>query len=297
MAANTSLEIRLLGPFDVSVAGRPASVSGSKRDLLLALLALRRGRPVSVDALVEELWGDDFPSSPRNAVQHHVARLRAALGRDSIVGSPNGYALGSATTDALAFEELLVEARTAARAGDPRAAAELAARALGLWRGPALQGLPETIWVRAEADRLEELRIDALEERFESALALGEHREIISELQHTIDESPFRERLWRQLMLALYRSGRQADALKVYGAARRVHVDRLGLEPGPELRQIQEAILAHDPRIAAPPLKLDTRDDLAGVLDQLRANLRHAEALYERACSVAGDLGLVGLAA
>jgi DNA-binding SARP family transcriptional activator len=287
MEMTAPLEIRLLGPFDVHVGGAPANVSGSKRDLLLALLALRRGRPVSVDVLVEELWGSDVPASPRNAVQHHVARLRAALGRDSILGSPNGYALGCAATDAIAFEELLAEARNAARAGDPHAAAELASRALELWRGPALQGLPETLWARAEADRLEELRVDALEERFEAALALGEHRDIISELQLTIAESPFRERLWRQLMLALYRSGRQADALKVYASARRIHVERLGLEPGPELRQVQEAILAHDARLTAPPAQHTSRDTLAGLLDQLRENLRHAEALYERACAVA----------
>ena len=171
-----------------------------------------------------------------------------------------------------------------------------AARSLALWRGPALQGLPDTHALSAAARRLEELRIDALEERFEAALALGEHREIVSELKHAIDEHPFRERLWRQLMLALYRSGRQADALETYRSARRVHVERLGLEPGPELRRIQEAILAHDPAIAgvaplrgaAPAAPLDDRrQELAGLLDQLRENLRHAEELYERARSTA----------
>ena len=292
------LEIGILGSFEVSVDGDSAGTGGSRRDALLALLALRRGRPVSVDALVDHVWGSDVPAAPRNAVQHHVARLRAALGQESIVGSGNGYALANAATDALAFEDLLVEARAALREGDARAAADLAARALSLWRGPALEGLADTDSVRAEASRLEELRIDALEERFEAALELGEHREIVSDLQRATRESPFRERLWRQLMLALYRSGRAADALETYQAARRVYVEELGLEPGPELRRTQEAILVHDPDIAGAPVAPlhraepvlvldDRRDELGRVLTQLRENLRHAEELYDRVCSAA----------
>jgi DNA-binding SARP family transcriptional activator len=299
LATNNRIEIRLLGPFEVMLDGRPVRVSGSKRDALLASLALRRGRPVSVDALIDELWGDKGPAMPRNAVHHHVARLRAALGPAAIVGSRNGYALACATTDAVVFEDLLVEARAASRTGDARTAADVAARCLGLWRGAPLQGLPDTPALSTAAGRLEQLRIDALEERFEAALALGEHREIVSELQHAIDEHPFRERLWRQLMLALYRSGRQADALETYRSARRVHVERLGLEPGPELRRLQEAILAHDATIAGveslrgvasiTPLD-DRRQELAGLLDQLRENLRHAEELYERARSAAARI-------
>jgi DNA-binding SARP family transcriptional activator len=294
------LEIGLLGRFEVTVDGRPAATGGAKRDALLALLALRRGRPASVDALIDDLWGPDIPAAPRNAVQHHVARLRATLGHESIVGSRNGYALANATTDAAVFESLLVEARAALRAGDPRTASDLAAEALSLWRGPALEGLADTDSVRAESSRLEELKIDALEERFEAALALGEHREIVSDLQRATHESPFRERLWRQLMLALYRSGRAADALETYQSARRVHVERLGIEPGPELRRTQEAILAHDPDIAPYPVALphreepvpleDRRDELGRVLSQLRESLRHAEELYDRACSAADGM-------
>jgi DNA-binding SARP family transcriptional activator len=301
LAQQHRLEIRLLGTVDVTVDGRPAGIGGSKRDTLLALLALRRGRPFSVDALIDDLWGSDLPVSPRNAVHHHVARLRAALGQGSIVGSRNGYALVGATTDALVFEDLLIDARAALREGDPRRAAEVAARALSLWRGPALEGLADTDAVRAEADRLDKLRIDALEERFDAALELGEHREIVSELQQAVQESPFRERLWRQLMLALYRSGRAADALEAYGSARRVHVERLGLEPGPELRRTQEAILAHDPAIAGVPVAPvvragpvlpldDPRDELLRVLNQLRESLRHAEEVCERVCSAAEGL-------
>jgi len=294
------LEIRLLGAFHVTLDGRRAPCGGAKRDALLAILAMNRGRPVSMDALVEYLWSTDVPAAPRNAVHHHITRLRAALGQESILGSSNGYALGDATTDALVFEEMLVEARAALRDGDAREAADLAARSLALWHGLALQGLPETDWIRAEAGRLEELRIDAHEELFEAELELGRHREIVSELQRAVRESPFRERLWRQLMLALYRSGRAADALETYQSARRVYME-LGLEPSPDLRRMQQAILAHDPAIAgllgtlraAAPVPLeDARDELAHTLQLLREKLRHAEELYERAFPA-----LVGIAA
>ena len=186
----------------------------------------------------------------------------------------------------LRFEELLGESRAALREGDARAGAEAVAAALALWRGSALQGLPATAWFTAEARRLESLRVDALEERFEAELALGAHRELVPELRATIDASPFRERLWGQLMLALYRSGRQADALETFQEARRVLSDELALEPGPELRRLQEAILAQDPAIApvavAPRPRgnlpspstsfVGREDELGRVVDLLRAN-------------------------
>jgi predicted ATPase/DNA-binding SARP family transcriptional activator len=247
------LQIRLLGPIEVLVGGRPVNVAGSKREALLALLALRRGRVMSVDALIEALWGEHLPAAPRNAVQHHVARLRAALGPGSILASPDGYGLKDASVDALQFEELLTEARARLREGDARAGADAVALGLELWRGPALHGLTDTEWLSAEARRLEALRVDALEEQFEAALALGQHREIISELRAALEQDPFRERLWGQLMLALYRSGRQADALETFQEARRVLAEQLGLEPVPELRRLQEAILEHDPSIGAVP--------------------------------------------
>jgi len=276
------LEIRLLGPFEVLVGGRPVNVTGGKRHGFLALLALRRGRVVGVDALIEALWGEDLPAAPRNAVQHHVARLRGALGSGSIMASPDGYGL-NASVDALRFEELLGEARVALREGDARAGAEAIQLALGLWRGQALHGLTDTAWFSAEARRLEGLRVDALEERFEAALALGEHREIVSELRAALEENPLRERLWGQLMLALYRSGRQADALETFQEARRVLAEQLGLEPVPELRRLQEAILEHDPAIGAVPVAprrgnlpapatsfVDREQELAEIIDLLR---------------------------
>ena len=245
-----------------SRAGRPADVGGSKRQALLAMLALRQGRVVEVDALVDGLWGEELPAAPRNALHHHIARLRAALGEESIVGSADGYALKGARVDAVRFEELLAETRAALRDGDAAAAADAVASALALWRGPALQGLTGTAWFSAEARRLEALRVDALEEQFEAALALGEHRELVPALRAALADNPFRERLWGQLMLALYRSGRQADALETFQEARRVLADELGLEPGPELRRLQEAILAHDPAIAAVPVVRRRRGNL-----------------------------------
>ena len=256
------LEIRLLGPFEVVAGGTLAEVGGSKRQALLAMLALRQGRVVDVDALVEGLWGEELPAAPRNALHHHIARLRAALGESSIVGSADGYALRDARVDAVRFEELLAETRGALRDGDVRGASDAVGSALALWRGPALQGLARTAWFGDEARRLEALRVDALEEQFEVALALGEHRELTPALRSALADNPFRERLWGQLMLALYRSGRQADALEAFQEARRVLGDELGLEPGLELRRLQEAILAHDPAIAAVPVDRRRRGNL-----------------------------------
>jgi predicted ATPase/DNA-binding SARP family transcriptional activator len=257
-----ALEIRLLGPLEVRVGGRSVAMIAGKRCGLLAVLALRRGRVVGVDELIDALWGDHLPETPRNATQHHVARLRAALGQESILGSSDGYALADARIDAARFEDLLAEARGALREGDARAGAECIQLGLALWRGRAFQGLPETDWFRSEARRLEALRVDALEERFEAALAFGEHRELVSALRATLDENPFRERLWGHLMRALYRSGRQVDALEAFQEARRILAEQLGLEPGPELQQLQNAILTHDPAIAAVPVAAPCRGNL-----------------------------------
>ncbi|HEY2373761.1 MAG TPA: BTAD domain-containing putative transcriptional regulator [Gaiellaceae bacterium] len=256
------LEIRLLGPFEVLARGTLADVGGSKRQALLAMLALRNGRVVVVDALVDGLWGDELPAAPRNALHHHIARLRAALGEASIVGSSDGYALRDAYVDAVRFEQLLAETRGSLADGDVAAASDAVGSALALWRGPALQGLTGTAWFGAEARRLEALRVDALEEQFETALGFGEHRQLEAALRSALVDNPFRERLWGQLMLTLYRCGRQADALETFQEARRVLSEELGLEPGPELRRLQEAILAHDPAIAGVPVQRRGRGNL-----------------------------------
>jgi predicted ATPase len=282
----TSLQIRMLGSFEVSNEGRAVAVSGSKRQALLAMLALPPGRVVAVDALIDALWGAELPSSPRNAVQHHVARLRAALGHDAISATPEGYSLPEAEVDAVRFERLLDETRAAMRDGSVRAASAAVSEALELWRGDALLGLTDGAWFAAEAARLQALHEDALEEQFEVRLALGEHRELVPAIRAALEREPFRERLWGQLMLALYRSGRQADALEVFQEARGVLSDQLGLDPGPELRRLQDAILAHDP-VVAPAVRTTERrgnlpasatsfvgreDDVARVVELLGAH-------------------------
>lgn len=291
------LSIRVLGPFEVLVDGHPADVSGPKRRALVALLALQRGRVMSVDSIVEAIWGDDRPSDPANAVQHHVTRLRKALGPEALVAGPEGYALRDAELDVVLFEELLDGARAALRGGDARAAAAAADDALALWGGPPLAGLPEADWTNTEQERLEALRLDVLEERFEALLALGEHMTLVPELRNTLATNPYRERLWRQLMLALYRAGRQADALEAYQEARRVLSDELGLEPGPELQQLQSAILAHDPAIAAVPVAQQVRGNLPAPVSSFvgRAELLAAvERLLqeERLVTLAGPPGV-----
>ena len=223
--------------------------------------------------------------APRNAVQHHVSRLRAALGAESIVAAPDGYALAGATVDALRFEELLARTRSAGRAGDAGQAAELVARALALWRGRPLQGLPDSPWVGAEAARLEGLRTDALEEQFEAALALGEHTEVVGRIRRVLAEHPFRERLWGQLMLALYRGGRQAEALEAFGQARRMLAEELGVEPGPGLQRLQAAILAHDPALASVPAAVAPRGRLPAPVTSL---VGRQQALAEAAELVGG---------
>jgi predicted ATPase/DNA-binding SARP family transcriptional activator/diacylglycerol kinase family enzyme len=252
VAMAPSLEIRMLGPFEAQVSGRTAALGGPKRQALLAFLAVRGGRTVPMSLLVDALWEAEaeIPASPRNAVQHHVSRLRATLGAESIPAGPGGYALVGATVDASRFEKLLVAARSAGRAGDAGQAAELSRAALALWRGRPLEGLPASPWVRAEVTRLEELRIDAMEQQSEAALALGDHTEVVGQIRPVLHDHPFRERLWELLILALYRGGRQAEALEAYGEARQVLVEQLGVEPGPSLQRLHTAILAHDSALA-----------------------------------------------
>jgi DNA-binding SARP family transcriptional activator len=206
---------------------------------------------VSTDTLVEALWGSELPAAPRNAVQHHVTRLRRALGTDTIRLAADGYALDGAVVDAIQFEELLAGARGALRAGDARGAADTIADALSLWRGPALLGLPQSSWATAEARRLDALRLDALEERFEAALALGEHADLVSAIRAALEESPFRERLWGQLMLALYRAGRQTEALHVYQDYRNLLINEMGLEPSTTLQTLEQRVVQQDPALAA----------------------------------------------
>ncbi len=246
------MRIALLGPLEVSEGARRIRLTGSKQHALVALLALNAGRLLPVDRLVDALWGDAEPRDGVNALQHQVSRLREAVGRERVTWQGSGYALEvpEDSVDVRRFEQMAGEGRAALRRGDASAAVAALRSALGLWRGPPLDGLPAQPWVLAEVARLEHLRLDVVEDRIEAELTLGLHAELVGELQVLVGEHRFRERLWGQLMVALYRSGRQADALEAYRAAGHALADGHGLDPGPELQRLQAAILAHDPALA-----------------------------------------------
>jgi WD40 repeat protein/DNA-binding SARP family transcriptional activator/type II secretory pathway predicted ATPase ExeA len=251
------MRFRVLGPLQVEADDGPLPVGGPKERLLLALLLARPNQVVSVQALIQGLWGDQPPATAAKTLQSHVKRLRRALepGRASgaagqvLITREPGYLLQvpPEALDAARFEELAAQARRALARGAAEDAAALLHEALGLWRGQAYQEFLDTDLAVAEADRLAELRLVAMEDRIEADLRLGRHRELVAELEGLVRDHPLRERLWSQLLLALYRSGRQADALLAYQRARSVLVEELGIDPGAELRRLHAAILAQDP--------------------------------------------------
>src|SRR5262245_38416044 len=242
------MEFRMLGPLEVADGGRGVALGGAKQRALLGVLLLHAGEVVPVERLVDELWGEQPPGSSGKLVQGYVSGLRRALGpgREELLAThAPGYALRVApdALDLFAFERLLAEARSA---GAPAAAAERMRAALALWRGPALANVVFEGHAQHEAESLNARRLAAVGERIDLDLELGRDAELVGELEALVAEHPFRERLRAQLMLALYRSGRQADALRAYQDARRRLVDELGLEPGQELQQLERRILAHD---------------------------------------------------
>ena len=252
----------VLGPLEVEADNGPVALGGPKERLLLALLLTRPNQVVSVDALVRGLWGEQPPSTAAKTLQSHVKRLRRVLepGRargaagQVLITRPPGYLLRvePGTLDATRFEELTAKAGRALADDGARAAGSMLREALGLWRGQAFEEFADSDVAAAEADRLGELRLGAVEDRLEADLRLGRHRELVAELEGLVREQPLRERLWAQLMLALYRSGRQADALLAYQRARSVLVEELGIDPGAELRRLHAAILAQDPGLDLP---------------------------------------------
>jgi predicted ATPase/DNA-binding SARP family transcriptional activator len=248
-------EFRVLGPLEAATGGRALPLGGPRQRALLALLLLHANEPVSRERLIDGLWGERAPQTAANALQVAVHGLRKLLGRDRIVSRSAGYLLRVAPEelDVLQFEALVEKARGQA----PSAAAETLRLALSLWRGRPLADLPEAPFAQIEAGRLDDERLAALEARLEADLALGRDAELVGELESVIAEHPFRERLRAQLMLALYRSGRQAEALEAYREARELLVEELGVEPGAELRGLEQAILRQDPALAPParPLK------------------------------------------
>ena len=259
LAGDPELEVRLLGPLEVLSGGSPIHVGGPKPRALLAVLALEPGRVVSVDRLVECIWPSESPESAMHAVQVYVSQLRKALGAAALATRAPGYVLELAPdrVDLHRFVRLADEGRAAHQSGDFVSAQNAFREALALWRGPALADFLYEPFAQTDIARLEELRTVALEERVEADLALGRHVELVSELEALVQAQPLRERPRAQLMLALYRSGRQADALAAYREARETLVEELGIDPGPELRRLEAAILRQDesllPSDAAAP--------------------------------------------
>ncbi|HEX6052567.1 MAG TPA: BTAD domain-containing putative transcriptional regulator [Gemmatimonadaceae bacterium] len=239
------LEFRVLGPLEVVRDGEPIALPGQSSQRALAAIVLRFGSWVSVDRLIDDLWGESPPAAARKAMQMHISRLRGTLGNGAIVTGPAGYRLAAAAeaVDAARFARLVERAR---EASEPSTARVCAMQALASWRGPPLEELSLEGPLAIEVQRLEELRLVALELRIEADLQLGRHREIVAELRRLTAEWPWRESLQAQLMLALYRSGRQAEALTAYREARAVLVEQFGIEPGDGLREVHRAVLAQD---------------------------------------------------
>jgi DNA-binding SARP family transcriptional activator len=245
------MEFRILGPLEVVDRGRSLTLGGSRQRTLLALLLTRANEVVSVDALIDALWGARPPAAAANALQYHVSQLRKALGAgETIVTREPGYTVRveADQLDLLRFERLIAEAEQA----PADRAARLLTEALALFRGPPLVDLADEPFAQPEIHRLEEIRLTALERRLEADLALGRHAAVIPELEALVREHPFRERLRGALMRALYGAGRQADALAAYREARQALVDELGVEPGPALQELERAILRHDPALDPP---------------------------------------------
>ena len=248
------LEVRILGPLEVRDGEQIVSVRRPKQRALLAVLALHVGDPLSADRLVDGLWGEHPPKTARHALENYVSELRKALGRDTIRTGPAGYALDleADQVDATRFERLVADAR--GQAAPDRA--EKLHEALSLVRGPPLGDLAFEPFAGGAIGRLLELELTAREELVAAELELGRHTEAVPELEQLVAEHRYRERPRAQLMLALYRSGRQAEALAVYQDGRRILVDDLGIDPGEELQELERAILRQDPSLRAPPRSL-----------------------------------------
>jgi DNA-binding SARP family transcriptional activator len=259
--AGDDLRFAMLGPLEAHRGNRRLALGGPRQRSLLALLLIHANTPVSADRLITELWGEDCSTQAVNALHVQVSRLRrrlaeptGAASEPALVTGPFGYLLSVSPQhlDADRFERLLGEGRSALDSGSPQNAAARLREALALWRGPALADLEHESFAQGAIGRLEELRLAALEARIDADLALGRHGDLVTELDRLVAQHPLREYPHGQLMLALYRCGRQADALAVYRRARERLAAELGLEPSPGLRGLERAILQHDASIQPP---------------------------------------------
>jgi DNA-binding SARP family transcriptional activator len=248
-------EFRLLGPLEAVVDGEPVRLQAEKPRALLALLLLNRNRVVPTERLVDELWGEDPPARATKALQVYVSQLRKALGPERLVTRPPGYELrvDECELDVARFESLVAAAREQLSAGNAKAAAKGLREALELWRGPALREFRAEPFAEIAAARLEDQRLAAAEDRLQAELDSGEAARVVPELEELVAAEPLRERPRELLMLALYRAGRQADALDLYRRTRDLFVNELGIEPGPGLRELEQAVLRQDTALRAPP--------------------------------------------
>jgi basic membrane lipoprotein Med (substrate-binding protein (PBP1-ABC) superfamily)/DNA-binding SARP family transcriptional activator len=252
------IAFRLLGPVQAEAGGRTLPLGGPKQRAVLAVLLLGADEIVPLERLVDSLWGDDPPSSAAHAVETYISRLRAVLEPYGVelLRSGRGYrlSLGSAVLDSSWCEALLGDAARAAEDGDDTRALDLADRALDLWRGPALVDTPLSLAGRGEVERLEELRLRAHEQRGAALLALGRHHELVGRLRPLVEEHPLRDGFVAPLMIALYRSGRQAEALEAYDEVRRAHGE-LGLHPSRELQELSGRIVRQAEQLGPPPAR------------------------------------------
>ena len=295
------MEFRLLGPLEVLDSDRPVPLGRGRQRALFALLLIHANEVVSTDRLIDQLWGEAPPRTALKSVQVYVSRLRKGLGDGRLVTQPPGYVLRAdpSEVDVRCFERLVADADGV----DPQFAADTLRSALELWRGPALGDLAYEPFVQAEIARLDELHAAATEKRIDADLACGRHAELIGELESLVSQHPLWERLRSQLMLALYRSGRQADALSAYRKAQRELSDGLGLEPGEELRALEQAILRHDPSLdlpggAAPQPPREAPERSAGdAPEQPAAPARRSRVTPRRLLFAAGAVILAAAAA
>ena len=274
------VDVAILGPLEVRVAGRPVVLGALKQRAVLAVLALHAGAAVATDRLVDEIWGESAANAARS-VQVYVSALRTALGTAGTVLETvgRGYRLAVADeqVDARRFEYAATQARALLELGKPAQAADVAAAALALWRGPVLADLPDLLAAQAERDRLSALRVDTLEVRFDAELGLGRAAAVVGELDALVTAHPLRERLRGQLMLALHRCGRQSEALEAYRAGRAHLVDELGVEPGGALQELHAAILRDDPLLRVEPAELRARRHLPAPATRLIGRRREID--------------------
>lgn len=248
-------EFLILGPLEARLDARPVALQGSKQRALLAALLLYPGQVLSVERLIDDLWGEAPPQTAANALQVYVSQLRKTLGAGTLVTQAPGYVaqLAAGQLDATLFAGLVDQGRGAMLSEDAALAVARLREALALWRGDCLAELELHGSARSAVDQLEQLRLAVQEDLIVVELSLGHHGALVTTLEALVQEHPYRESLRAHLMLALYRSGRQADALEAYRRARLALVDELGIEPGPELQQLQQAILRHDPSLELSP--------------------------------------------